>query len=102
MLAQMDQLPIFYFCVFLLSFAFLYNHITKRIPSRLRPDQAPKSENGFIPAAKYLSPAPAHGTEWACYFPAYEPADLVVALSSYTASGPTLTRRGEQNGLQMR
>lgn len=35
--------------IFLLS-ALLYDHLTKRIPTRLRADQAPKSELGLRPA----------------------------------------------------
>ncbi len=37
------------FFVFLLSVAFLYDRVTKGIPSRLQADEAPKSEFGVVP-----------------------------------------------------
>lgn len=35
--------------LFALLVLFLYDRVTKRIPSRLRPDQAPKSGFGLVP-----------------------------------------------------
>jgi hypothetical protein len=59
----MDQNVALYTCVFLLSLAVLYDQITKRIPTRLRADQAPRSGFGLIPVAEYSFPARANGIE---------------------------------------
>jgi hypothetical protein len=43
------SIPI-YIWIFLLSIAFLYDQTTKRVLTRLRGDQAPKSGFGLVPA----------------------------------------------------
>ena len=63
MLAFMDQIVVFYLCIFLLSAALLYDQVMKRIPTRLRANQAPKSGFGLIAAAEYGLPARAQGVE---------------------------------------
>jgi hypothetical protein len=59
----MDQTAAVYLCIFLLSLAVLYDQITKRIPTRLHANQAPKSRFGLIPTAEYNLPPCAHGVE---------------------------------------
>lgn len=50
-------------CILIASAAALYDRFTKRIPSRLRPEEAPKSAFGLV-RADALSPyASAYGTE---------------------------------------
>ncbi|RDW58624.1 hypothetical protein BP6252_13100 [Coleophoma cylindrospora] len=48
------------FCIFL---AILYDQFTKRIPTRLRADQAPKSRYGLIAAAPHGTPVRASGID---------------------------------------
>ncbi|KAK3357792.1 hypothetical protein B0T25DRAFT_499359 [Lasiosphaeria hispida] len=45
----MDHATSIYLLIFLLSTAFLYDRITKTIPTRLDSNQAPKSEYGLVP-----------------------------------------------------
>jgi hypothetical protein len=59
----MEPTAIFYLCIFLLSLAVVYDQVTKKIPTRLRADQAPKSGYGLVPAVTYESPARAQGVE---------------------------------------
>ncbi len=49
--------------IFLLSLAFLYRQITTRIPSRLHPNQVPKSRFGLVPVGVNSSQIPAAGVE---------------------------------------
>ncbi|KXX72981.1 Protein SERAC1, partial [Madurella mycetomatis] len=46
----MDPTAAAYLVIFMLSIAFLYYQVTKRIPSRLNSDQAPKSRFELVPA----------------------------------------------------
>ena len=59
----MDQTLVLYSLVLLLSLTLLYDQITKRIPTRLRASQAPKSGFGLIPAAGNHAPVRAKGVE---------------------------------------
>ena len=59
----MAQTRATYLSIFLLLLAVLYDQITKRIPTRLRADQAPKSGFGLILTAEYNLPPCAHGVE---------------------------------------
>ena len=63
LLSPMEQTAAVYICIFLLSLAILYDQVTKRIPTRLRADQAPKSGFGLFSAAENELPARAHGIE---------------------------------------
>jgi len=58
----MEQLVI-YLCILLVSAAILYDQLTKRIPTRLRADQAPRSGYGLIAAAAHDAPVRARGIE---------------------------------------
>lgn len=49
--------------IFLLSIAFFYNQVTNKIPTRLRADQALKSRFGLITVGDYSLPARSHGFE---------------------------------------
>ncbi|PSN59132.1 hypothetical protein BS50DRAFT_641227, partial [Corynespora cassiicola Philippines] len=51
------------FCVSLASAAVLYDLLTRRIPSRLRPGDAPSSQFGIVRADKLESPGRAHGID---------------------------------------
>lgn len=60
----MDRLWIaLYLCILLASAAVLYDQFTKRIPSRLRAEEAPKSEFGLVRADKLESRGRAGGIE---------------------------------------
>ncbi|RYP91980.1 hypothetical protein DL770_001901 [Monosporascus sp. CRB-9-2] len=50
-------------CAFLLLVAVLYDWVTKRIPSRLRPEQAPRTRFGLDPADGFSSPGDVHGAD---------------------------------------
>lgn len=52
-----------YVCIFLASAAVLYDQFTKRIPSRLRAEEAPKSGFGLVRADAISSHPSAHGIE---------------------------------------
>jgi hypothetical protein len=43
--------------------ALLYDQATRRIPTRLRADQAPKSEFGLVPVDDFALPLRAYGKE---------------------------------------
>jgi hypothetical protein len=58
----MEQSAAIYTCIFLLL-AVLYDQTTKRIPSRLHADQAPKSGYGLVPAGEHGFPPRAFGIE---------------------------------------
>ncbi|KAJ6023757.1 hypothetical protein N7540_004554 [Penicillium herquei] len=60
---MMDQYTGFCILIFILSVAYLYFLVTKRIPSRLEPNQAPKSRFGLVPAYNLHSPARARGVD---------------------------------------
>lgn len=94
----MDQAAAFYICVFLLSIAFIYDLATKRIPSRLRADEAPKSRFGLVPAGDYSLPARACGVEYAqSVATANGERRLHTAASSLSmALDPIPTQRGER------
>ncbi|KAI9789841.1 MAG: hypothetical protein M1816_005758 [Peltula sp. TS41687] len=49
--------------ILLISVAYLYSHTTKRIPTRLRADQAPKSEFGVVPVDGFGSRCHADGLD---------------------------------------
>ncbi|KAK5651032.1 hypothetical protein OQA88_1501, partial [Cercophora sp. LCS_1] len=57
----MDPTTAVYLVIFLLSIAFLYNQATKGIPSRLDPNQAPKSRFELVPADASGLPTRADG-----------------------------------------
>jgi hypothetical protein len=59
----MEQAVTTYFCILLVSVAILYDQLTKRIPTRLRADQAPTSGYGLIAAAAHDAPVRAPGIE---------------------------------------
>jgi hypothetical protein len=50
-------------CILFASVAVLYDRFTKRIPSRLRAEEAPKSEFGLVRADKLESRGRAGGIE---------------------------------------
>lgn len=50
-------------CIFFASAAVLYDQLTKRIPSRLRLEEAPKSPTGLVRADELGPNACAHGIE---------------------------------------
>jgi hypothetical protein len=52
-----------YFLVLLISAALLYDQATRRIPTRLRVDQAPKSAFGVVPVDGFASQLRTYGTE---------------------------------------
>ncbi|KAI9775707.1 MAG: hypothetical protein M1816_005776, partial [Peltula sp. TS41687] len=52
-----------YLLILLASAAFLYSQATKRIPTRLRADQAPKSEFGVVPVGGFGSRSHADGLD---------------------------------------
>jgi hypothetical protein len=52
-----------YLSVLLISAALLYDQATRRIPTRLRADQAPKSEFGVVPVGGFASQLRASGIE---------------------------------------
>ena len=58
---MMEQAVAAYLCILLVSVAIL-DHLTKRIPTRLRADQAPTSGYGLIVAA-HAAQVRAHGIE---------------------------------------
>ncbi|CAG8899455.1 unnamed protein product [Penicillium egyptiacum] len=62
--STMNQPTILYLFTFALSVAFTYYWLTKRIPSRLVADQAPKSRFELVPVKSYNVPARAGGIEW--------------------------------------
>jgi len=57
--ASIVALPV----IFLLSVAVLYHWLTKRIPSRLRADQAPRSPFGLVPVDGFGSRRGGGGVE---------------------------------------
>ncbi|KAK3359536.1 hypothetical protein B0T25DRAFT_447962 [Lasiosphaeria hispida] len=57
----MDPTTAAYLVIFLLSIAFLYNQATKRIPSRLDSNQAPKARFELVPAGANGLPTRANG-----------------------------------------
>lgn len=59
----MEQAVAAYLCILLVPVAILYNQLTKRIPTRLRADQVPKSGYGLIAAATHDAPVRAVGIE---------------------------------------
>jgi hypothetical protein len=59
----MEQAAAAYLCILLVSVAILYDQLTKRIPTRLRADQAPTSGYGLIAAAAHDAPVRATGIE---------------------------------------
>jgi hypothetical protein len=59
----MDQAVATSLCILLVSVAILYDQLTKRIPTRLRADQAPASGYGLIAAATHDAPVRAAGIE---------------------------------------
>jgi hypothetical protein len=59
----MDQAVAAYLCILLVSVAILYDQLTKRIPTRLRADQVPKSGYGLITAPIHDAPVRAVGIE---------------------------------------
>jgi hypothetical protein len=60
----MDQASIiFTVIVGLLTIAFLYDKVTKGIPTRLVAKEAPKARFGLVPAGTYNTPARARGIE---------------------------------------
>lgn len=61
--SPMEKITIVYICIFLLALATLYDQITKRIPTRLRADQAPKLGYGLLRAVENDLPVRAHGIE---------------------------------------
>jgi hypothetical protein len=61
----MDQTAAVYFSILLLSLLVLYDQVTKRIPTRLREDQRPKSGFGLVSATGNDLPARADGIEYA-------------------------------------
>ncbi|KAL9628429.1 MAG: hypothetical protein Q9164_007280 [Protoblastenia rupestris] len=50
-------------CILIVSAAVLYDQLTKRIPSRLRAEEAPRSAFGLVRADKLSSRASAHGID---------------------------------------
>ena len=60
----MDLAIAAYALIFLLSIAFLYNQIAKRIPTRLDPHQAPKSRFELVPVSANGLPTRADGIEY--------------------------------------
>ncbi|KAJ5393627.1 uncharacterized protein N7487_011268 [Penicillium crustosum] len=59
----MNQPTIPYLLTFVLSVAFIYYRVTKRIPSRLIADQAPRSRFELVPVKSYNVPARARGVD---------------------------------------
>lgn len=60
----MNQPTTFYLLCFVLSVAFIYHRITKKIPSRLIADQAPRSRFELVPATNHNVPVRAGGIEY--------------------------------------
>jgi hypothetical protein len=54
---------VLYLSILLISAAFLYGKAAKRIPTRLRADQAPKSKFGVVPVAGFGTQSRADGLE---------------------------------------
>jgi hypothetical protein len=52
-----------YLLIALISATFLYDWITKKIPTRLRADQAPRAEFGIVPVNGFGSRLLAGGVE---------------------------------------
>lgn len=61
----MDQTTAVYVSLLLLSLLVVYDQITKRIPTRLRVDQRPKSGFGLVSATGNDIPVRADGIEYA-------------------------------------
>ena len=61
--SAMNQPTTLYLLTFVLSVAFIYYRVTKRIPSRLIADQAPRSRFELVPVNNYKVPARARGVE---------------------------------------
>lgn len=59
----MEQAVAAYLCILLVSVAILYDQLTKRIPTRLRANQAATSGYGLIETAADDAPVRAHGIE---------------------------------------
>lgn len=59
----MDQAAVVCLLLLLISLAFLYDQFTRRIPTRLADDQAPKSSFGLVPVGADNLPATASGIE---------------------------------------
>ncbi|KJZ70348.1 hypothetical protein HIM_10277 [Hirsutella minnesotensis 3608] len=91
----MDHTTAVYLLVSLLSIAFLYDQVTKRIPTRLVAGQAPKSRFGLVPIGAHNLPTRAGGvdivfvhglgsnpdTTWQARRPAMTPVPLDTTLS---------------------
>lgn len=86
--------------IFIALVAVLYDQLTKRIPSRLRADEAPRSASGFSRAdalSPHDKPARAHGIEQVCAAQRLgRHTNWRPASSSCTVSARTPTRRGDQ------
>ncbi|MCJ1307315.1 hypothetical protein MMC25_000961 [Agyrium rufum] len=59
----MEQAVAVYLCILLVSVVILYDQLIKRIPTRLRADQAPTSGYGLIAAAVHNAPVRASGID---------------------------------------
>lgn len=59
----MEQALAAYLCILFVSVVILYEQLKKRIPTRLRADQAPTSGYGLIAAAVHDAPVRASGIE---------------------------------------
>ncbi len=71
-LANMDQaLTICTVIACLVTIAFLYNKVTKEIPTRLIAEKAPKSRFELTPASTYDAPVRTGGIEYVDY-PAFK------------------------------
>jgi hypothetical protein len=57
-----------YLSITIVLLAVLYDQLTKRIPSRLRADEAPKSAFGLVRVDELSSHASAHGVEYVYKF----------------------------------
>lgn len=88
-----------YLCIFIASAAVVYDQLTKRIPSRLRAEEAPQSGFGLVRADQLSSHKHAradgieqvHTSQRLC-----RPTNWSLVSSSSTASARTLTQRGAQ------
>lgn len=87
-------------CICVASAAVLYDQLTKRIPSRLRADEAPRSASGFDRAdalSPHDKPARAHGIEQVCAAQRLgRHTNWRPASSSCMASVRTPTQRGDR------
>lgn len=60
----MEQAVAALLCILLVSLVILYDQLKKRVPTRLRADQAPTSGYGLIETAADDAPVRAHGIEY--------------------------------------